>query len=98
MQKVQAVASLASNSFDFIPNPCTILSMGASIQLGARVYLKNAICGFPGCVVGWDRKGNAIVFWDDLDLGRNTSHSVDSLVVDEAFVVHQLALFGEEAA
>jgi hypothetical protein len=61
--------------------------------------LRNAICGFPGCVVGWDRRGNAIVYWDDLDLGRNTVHSVDSLVLDEAFVVRQLGLdFNEEAA
>jgi hypothetical protein len=72
--------------------------MTASIQVGTRVYLRNAVCGFPGCVVGWDRKGYALVYWDDLDLGRNTAHAVDTLVVDEAFCVRQLDLFDEVAA
>jgi len=66
----------------------------ASIQTGSRVYIRNAVCGFPGCVVGWDRSGRAIVYWDDLpELGRNTAHDVDSLVLDEAFTVRQLDLF-----
>jgi hypothetical protein len=69
------------------------------IRLGSRVYLRNAICGFPGCVVGFDRRGNAVVFWDDLDLGRNTVHAVGSLVLDEAFKTEQLGLdFEREAA
>ena len=33
------------------------------IQLGSRVYLKNAIAGEPGCVVGFDRRGYALVEW-----------------------------------
>ena len=66
---------------------------GASIKLGSRVYLKTCIAGFPGCVVGWDRKGYALVYWDDLDLGRNTAHDPENLVVDEAFCVKQLDLF-----
>jgi hypothetical protein len=41
-----------------------------------------------------DRKGCAKVEWVDLpELGRWTSHSVDTLVVDEAFTVRQLDLF-----
>jgi hypothetical protein len=72
--------------------------MGASINLGSRVYLRNAICGFPGCVVGFDRKGYALVFWDDLDLGRNTSHQLGSLVIDEAFTVRQLGFDYESLA
>ena len=70
--------------------------MEQAIIIGSRVYLRNAICGFPGCVVGFDRKGYALVYWDDLDLGRNTAHSVDSLVPDEAFTVRQLDLFDLE--
>jgi len=73
--------------------------MEQAIKVGSRVYMKLAICGFPGCVVGFDRKGYALVYWDDLDLGRNTAHAVDTLVLDEAFKVEQLGLaFEQEAA
>lgn len=72
--------------------------MVQAIQIGTRVYLRNGICGFPGCVVGFDRRGYALVYWDDLDLGRNTAHHVDTLIVDEAFIVSQLGLFEEAAA
>ncbi len=75
------------------------MEMLSQIRIGSRVYLKYAICGFPGCVVGFERSGKAIVYWDDLDLGRNTSHPLDSLVVDEAFTIRQLGLdFESEAA
>lgn len=75
------------------------MEINSPIRLGSRVYLKHAVCGFPGCVVGFDRAGKALVYWDDLDLGRNTSHSLDSLVLDEAFSVRQLDLsFGDLAA
>lgn len=73
--------------------------MVASIQLGSRVYLRNAICGFPGCVVGWNRKGYALVYWDDLpELGRNTSHAPETLIVDEAFTIRQLGFDYESMA
>ena len=67
------------------------------IRLGSRVYLRVAVAGDPGVVVGFDRAGNARVQWDDLpELGRWTTHSVDSLVVDESFTVSQLGLFSNE--
>lgn len=63
--------------------------MAQEIKLGSRVYLKFCIAGDPGCVVGFDRKGKAIVEWVDLDLGKNTSHHLENLVLDEAFQVTQ---------
>ena len=44
--------------------------MDARINLGDRVYLKIAVAGDPGCVIGFDRSGKAIVEWYDLDLGH----------------------------
>jgi hypothetical protein len=70
--------------------------MDASINIGARVYLKIAIAGDPGIVVGFDRKGKAAVDW--YDIGIRTHHDPESLIVDEAFVVRQLSLFEEVAA
>jgi len=72
--------------------------MSGAIQIGSRVYLRIAVAGDPGCVVGFDRKGKAIVEWYDLDLGRNTTHSLESLVLDEAFTVRQLGFDFEEQA
>ena len=73
--------------------------MTTPIQLGSRVYLRNAIAGEPGCVVGFTRGGKARVEWPDLDMGRATEHALDSLVIDTAFRVRQLGFeFGEEAA
>ncbi len=70
----------------------TRMEDNSTIRVGSRVYLKNAVCGEPGCVVGFDR-GKAIVHWPDLpELGRDTRHSPDSLVIDTAFVVEQLSL------
>jgi len=74
--------------------------MVASIQHGSRVYLRNAICGVPGCVMDFNRKGQALVDWsaDMPEIGRWTAHDPDSLIIDEAFTVHQLDLFEEVAA
>jgi hypothetical protein len=65
------------------------------------VYLRGCIAGEPGCVVGFDRRGRALVDWsmDMPELGRNTTHDPGSLVVDQAFTVRQLDLdFSEIAA
>lgn len=73
----------------------------ASIQIGSRIYLRNAICGEPGCVMGFDRQGRALVDWsaDMPEINRLTAHSTEDLVIDEAFTVTQLDLsFDEEAA
>jgi hypothetical protein len=68
--------------------------MDARIQNGARVYLRNCICGEPGMVSGFDRAGRALVFWPDMpEFHRWTAHSLDSLIVDETFTVRQLDLF-----
>jgi len=67
--------------------------MEARIQLGSRVYLRNAIAGEPGILVGFRPDGKAIIDWPDLWLGRYTTHSLDSLTVDESFIVRQLDLF-----
>jgi hypothetical protein len=73
--------------------------MEGNLQIGARVYLRNCIAGEPGCIVGFDRKGRAEIFWPDLyaEMGHNTHHHVGTLQVDEAFQVRQLDLF-ERAA
>ncbi len=67
--------------------------MGQAIQLGSRVYLRNAICGEPGCVCGFSRNGKAQVEWFDLPEMGVTEHSLDSLIVDDSFEVRQLDLF-----
>jgi hypothetical protein len=67
--------------------------MVASIQHGSRVYLRNAICGEPGCVCGFSRNGKAKVEWFDLPEMGVTEHSLDSLIVDESFTIRQLDLF-----
>jgi len=75
--------------------------MTQAIKLGARVYLKNCVAGEPGCVMDFDRRGRALVDWsaDMPEIGRWTTHAVDSLVIDEAFCVKQLDIdFGEQAA
>lgn len=73
--------------------------MGIFIQVGSRVYLRNAIAGEPGIVHEIDRKGYAKVEWIDIpELGRWTSHSLDSLVLDESFSVSQLGFDFERLA
>lgn len=71
--------------------------MSADIKLGSRVYLTIAIAGDPGVIVGWDKRGKAIVDW--YDLGITTTHPVDRLVLDESFTVSQRSFaFGAQAA
>ena len=74
--------------------------MSASIILGARVYLRLAVCGEPGCVMDFDRRGRALVDWsaDMPEIGRLTAHDPDTLIVDEAFRVRQLGFEFESAA
>jgi hypothetical protein len=71
-----------------------------AIQIGTRVYLANCVAGEPGCVVAFDRWGKAEVHWPDMpELGRNTHHRIETLVVDEAFKVQPLDFgWGERAA
>jgi len=72
--------------------------MHAPIQLGSRVYLRNAIAGDPGCVMEFDRRGRAGVEWPDLiEVGR-TFHRLETLVLDEGFHVEQLGLEFDQAA
>ena len=82
----------------FTKNPCILLAMDARINLGDRVYLKIAVAGDPGCVIGFDRKGKAVVEWYDLDLGHPTHHDPDMLILDEGFRVSQLGFDFEEIA
>ncbi len=61
--------------------------------------MKIAIAGEPGVVCAFDRRGRCLVDWVDLDMGRWTTHAVDSLILDESFQVAQrLFDFGEWAA
>ena len=69
------------------------------IRIGSRVYLRNAIAGEPGMIMRFESRGRAVIYWPDLpELARETTHSIDSLVVDEAFKVEQLGLAFEEQA
>ena len=57
-----------------------------TIRVGDRVYLRNAIAGEPGCLVGFDRYGRAEIHWPDMpELGHNTFHAPDTLVLDEGY-------------
>jgi hypothetical protein len=52
-------------------------------------------------VMGFDRRGRALVDWsmDMPEINRLTAHDSESLVVDEGFVVRQLGFaFDEQAA
>ena len=67
------------------------------IRQGSRVYLRNAVAGDPGCVVGFTPRGKARVDW--VDIGIVTEHAVDTLILDESFKVTQLGLdFNQIAA
>ncbi len=76
------------------------MEMLSTIRQGSRVYLRNCIAGEPGMVARFDSMGKAVIFWPDMpELHRETAHSLDTLVVDEAFCVRQLDLsFSEQAA
>ena len=72
--------------------------MGATLQLGSRVYLKNAVAGEPGVVCSFEH-GKAVIEWPDMLEAGRTKHDPESLVVDEAFKVEQLSLdYGELVA
>jgi hypothetical protein len=60
--------------------------MDASIEVGDRVYLANAIAGEPGVVVMI--KGlTGYVTWPDMpEIAEPTKHKLDTLVVDAGFV------------
>lgn len=71
----------------------TQVSATATIRIGSRVYLRNAIVGEPGCVRLIDARGFAHVEWVDLpEIGRFTRHKLDTLMIDESFIAHQLTL------
>ena len=75
------------------------MELHSQIRKGTRVYLKFAVCGEPGMVMDFDAKGKAVVFWPDLpELGRETTHAINTLVIDEAFTVRQLGLDFESQA
>ena len=75
------------------------MERNSQIGIGSRVYLKNAICGEPGCVTGVTRGGKALVEWIDMpEIGRETEHRLDSLVLDEGFTVRQLDISFESQA
>jgi hypothetical protein len=78
-----------------------MVTQNTTIRLGSRVYLLNAIAGEPGCVIGFDRRGRALVDWslDMPEIGRSTAHDVDTLIIDESFTARQLGLdFSDIAA
>ena len=66
---------------------CRILTrMVAELQLGSKVYVKEAVAGEPGVIVRLE-DGAAIVEWADLPNGAHlTAHLVDELVPDESFL------------
>lgn len=68
------------------------------IRVGSRVYLALAIAGDPGCVIGFDRRGWAIVEWPDVPEFGCRPFDPAHLVIDEAFQVRQLGLDFEEVA
>jgi hypothetical protein len=63
--------------------------VSTELQVGDRVYLRICVAGDPGCIVAFDRRGRAVVTWFDLDLGRNTTHDLDMLMLDESFTASQ---------
>lgn len=74
------------------------MEMLPKIEVGSRVYLRNAIAGEPGVVTKLAPRGRCWVIWPDMpEIGRETFHSADSLVVDEGFTVKQLGLAFEAA-
>ncbi len=75
------------------------METNSPIRVGSRIYLANCIAGEPGVVTRFDGSGKAVVFWPDMpELARETTHNLESLILDEAFTVRQLDLFNEIAA
>lgn len=67
---------------------CHILTQMSviSLQLGSKVYVREAVAGEPGVIVRLE-DGAAIVEWADLPHGAHlTAHLVDELVPDESFL------------
>lgn len=57
-----------------------------ALQLGSKVYVKEAVAGDPGVIVRME-DGAAIVEWADLAHGAHlTAHPVAELVPDESFL------------
>ena len=72
--------------------------MADTIQIGSKVYLRNCIAGDPG-VVREISQGVAKVDWPDMPEVGRTKHKLDSLIVDESFVLRDLSVdFAETAA
>ena len=76
------------------------MERSSKIRLGSRVYLRTAIAGDPGCVVGFTRSGKALVDWslDMPEIDHPTEHDPINLIVDEAFQIKQLGFEFEEIA
>ena len=67
--------------------------MAITVKLGSRVYMRNAVCGEPGIVKGFDRFGRAMVDWIDIpELGRLTAHDLETLIVDQQFKCKQFCI------
>jgi hypothetical protein len=94
--------NIAHYGIDKLINTAHDITVSAEFQIGDRVYLRICVAGDPGCIVGWNKRGRAIVEWYDLpELGRNTVHDKDMLILDESFTVSQREFsfdFGEMAA
>ena len=56
----------------------------SAIELGSRVYLRNAVAGEPGVVVRIEG-GKYFVEWPDLDMGRPTKHLLEALELDASY-------------
>jgi len=74
-----------------------IFVMDVTLQLGARVYLRNCVAGEPGCVMSFDRRGKAEIHWPDMPEQRNTFHAPDTLILDESFQPRHLGFEFQEA-
>ena len=71
--------------------------MADTFQIGSKVYLRNCIAGDPG-VVREISQGVAKVDWPDMPEVGRTKHKLDSLIVDESFVLKDLAVDFEQTA
>lgn len=72
--------------------------MDASIKVGDRVYLANAIAGEPGVVVRITGLTGYVTWPDMPEITEPTKHKLDTLVVDEGFVARSNLDFETAAA
>ena len=72
--------------------------MDASIKVGDRVYLANAIAGEPGVVVRVSGRTGYVTWPDMPEITEPTKHKLDTLVVDEGFVARSNLDFETAAA